>query len=114
MECQGCDHYACILTVFQCAVCAMANNVFTACLLVFGKAFPKNDNRCAMVIKVSSRFLIDGNYLRVGQWEFILVRRIAAAIGSTKWFDARKKWQITYLFIGPRVLTISRLPPRRA
>lgn len=61
-----------------------------------------------MVLNLGKRLMIDGNFLRIGRWELILVPKVYAPISTDESFAMRKMGRSTYVYLGPRVLTIRR------
>lgn len=61
-----------------------------------------------MILRLGKRLTIDGNFVRAGRWEIILVPRPYAAVACHSWIAVRRLNRHTYVFLGPRVLTIRR------
>lgn len=61
-----------------------------------------------MVLNLGKRFAIDGNFLRIGRWELIFVPRPYAPIAIDAAMAIHKMARSTYVYLGPRVLTIRR------
>ena len=62
-----------------------------------------------MIVRLGKRFYMDGNFLMIGQWEIIFIPRVYAPISSTKWLGSYREGRTSYMFMGRRVLTITRL-----
>jgi hypothetical protein len=61
-----------------------------------------------MTLRLGKHFAIDGNFLRLGAWELVLVPRLYAAIGAEHLLAVHKMARSTYVYLGPRVLSIRR------
>ena len=61
-----------------------------------------------MILNIGKRFAIDGNFLRIGRWEIIFVPRTYAPIASDALLAIQKMARQTYIYLGPKVLTIRR------
>jgi hypothetical protein len=59
-----------------------------------------------MNMQLGRLFAIDGNFLRVGDFEVFLVPRTRAAIACANQFALHRIGRHTFVFLGPRVLTI--------
>jgi hypothetical protein len=59
-----------------------------------------------MNMSLGRLFAIDGNFMRVGDFEMSLVPRPHAAIACAQQFALHRIGRHTFVFLGPRVLTI--------
>lgn len=59
-----------------------------------------------MILRLCKRFAVHGNFIRVGNREVILVPRVHAVIRCAKLFAVHQIGRYTFIFLGPRVLTI--------
>lgn len=61
-----------------------------------------------MTFRFGKSFAIDGNFLRIGGWELVLVPRLYAAFGAERLLAVHKMARSTYVYLGPHVLSIRR------